>query len=197
MTGTDDGDRSPSLGARVRAGAGAFAARWRALGDALGRSARRSRIGDVARRVETGARRSRVVRWLTSEPQPDVVVIDLAATRTVGPVLRVLDGLVGAIGRAGRSTGLSATATNAASVLQRNAVPAASGALLGSVLVTLALGWPTWEPLWLVALAIAGVAGLLGLGVDRSPQVLADSTVRQWLVALFAPPGDDAREGTR
>jgi hypothetical protein len=29
--------------------------------------------------------------WLTAEPEPDVIVIDLRETRTVGPVIELLD----------------------------------------------------------------------------------------------------------
>jgi hypothetical protein len=35
-----------------------------------------------------------VWRWLTAEPDPDVIVIDLRETLTVGPVIAVLDWLV-------------------------------------------------------------------------------------------------------
>lgn len=37
------------------------------------------------------ARRSWLYRWLTAEPEPEVVVIDLRETYTVGPMLAVLD----------------------------------------------------------------------------------------------------------
>jgi hypothetical protein len=36
-------------------------------------------------------RRSAVYRWLTKEPEPTVVVIDLQETYTVGPIIRLVD----------------------------------------------------------------------------------------------------------
>jgi hypothetical protein len=42
-----------------------------------------------------------VRRWLTAEPDPDVIVVDLRETVTVGPVILVLDRIVESVG--GRS----------------------------------------------------------------------------------------------
>lgn len=42
-------------------------------------------------RIRSAVRGSTLYRWLTTEPEPDVVVIDLRETRTVGPVLALLD----------------------------------------------------------------------------------------------------------
>jgi hypothetical protein len=42
-----------------------------------------------------------VRRWLTAEPNPDVIVVDLRETVTVGPVILVLDRIVESVG--GRS----------------------------------------------------------------------------------------------
>jgi hypothetical protein len=47
--------------------------------------------------IERGARwlsGSALYRWLTAEPEPDVLVIDLRETWTVGPVLKLLDKLI-------------------------------------------------------------------------------------------------------
>jgi hypothetical protein len=47
--------------------------------------------------IERGARwlsGSALYRWLTAEPEPDVIVIDLRETWTVGPLLKLLDGLI-------------------------------------------------------------------------------------------------------
>lgn len=42
-------------------------------------------------RVADAVRSSYLYRWLTAEPDPDVIVIDLRETRTVGPFIRLLD----------------------------------------------------------------------------------------------------------
>lgn len=55
-------------------------------------------VETAGRRLATVAHRSWLYRWLTSEPEPAVVVIDLRETYTVGPVLAVLDRAVGVLG---------------------------------------------------------------------------------------------------
>ena len=52
---------------------------------------RRSRVTDVPSQVVEITRRSFLYNWLTKEPDPDVIVIDLRETVTVGPIIRALD----------------------------------------------------------------------------------------------------------
>lgn len=47
--------------------------------------------GTVGSRIAASVRHSWLYRWLTAEPEPQVVVIDLRETYTVGPLLAVLD----------------------------------------------------------------------------------------------------------
>lgn len=173
---------------RLSVGVERFRERLRPLARTLGAGVRRSRLADVGRRLRTGVARSRLVQWLTREPDPDVIVIDLTETRTLGPILAALDRLAEALATPLASSSLGRTATRAAEATKRHAVPAASGALLGLVIGTLALTWEGANPLWLAALAIAGVAGLLGLTVDRSRAALRDSTVARWMAGVLVPP---------
>ncbi|WP_435063670.1 hypothetical protein [Halobaculum sp. EA56] len=53
-----------------------------------------STLATLGRRLASGARNSFVYRWLTKEPEPEVIVIDLRETWTVGPVIALLDRLV-------------------------------------------------------------------------------------------------------
>lgn len=55
------------------------------------RSASHSRTYGVAGWVRTAVGNSWLYGWLTAEPEAEVVVIDLRETKTVGPVLGVLD----------------------------------------------------------------------------------------------------------
>ena len=63
-----------------------------------------SRIVGSARAVTAGAghivQNSYVYRWLTKEPDPDVIVIDLRETYTVGPFIAILDKVVPHVERA-------------------------------------------------------------------------------------------------
>ncbi|WP_224333827.1 hypothetical protein [Haloprofundus halobius] len=54
-------------------------------------------IADRARPLVTN---SYLYRWLTTEPDPEVIVIDLRETYTVGPFIRLLDRLAPPIRRA-------------------------------------------------------------------------------------------------
>jgi hypothetical protein len=48
----------------------------------------------AAGRVSAWVRDSRLYEWLTAEPEPEVIVIDLRETYTVGPFIRLLDTVV-------------------------------------------------------------------------------------------------------
>jgi hypothetical protein len=64
----------------------------------IAQSARHSAIVALVQSVASFmgrvSRNSFVYRWLTTEPEPDVIVIDLTETWSVGPLIRVLDGLL-------------------------------------------------------------------------------------------------------
>lgn len=47
---------------------------------------------------------SSVYRWLTKEPEPDIIVIDLRETYTVGPFIKILDSVVPHVQRAWRNS---------------------------------------------------------------------------------------------
>jgi hypothetical protein len=49
-------------------------------------------------------RHSFLYRWLTKEPEPDVVVIDLRETYAVGPLIALLDRLAPTLGRTWRDS---------------------------------------------------------------------------------------------
>lgn len=69
----------------------------------ISRANTRLRIGYSTSRIHRGlvglgqvTRSSYLYRWLTSEPEPEVIVIDLRETYTAGPVIAAIDG-IGAI----------------------------------------------------------------------------------------------------
>lgn len=131
-------------------------------------------------------RGSRIVQWFLAEPDPEVIVIDLRETYTVGPILRVLDHCVEFAGRIDDRTGVSAG-------LSRVAAAIASAPLLvfGVVLFSVALGG--------IATSVAtdgGIGGwllLLGIGLlttreTRSASELAETRLGRALIAAFEPP---------
>lgn len=55
------------------------------------RAADESGLARASREGTDWARESFLYRWLTAEPEPDVVVIDLRETLSVGPIIALLD----------------------------------------------------------------------------------------------------------
>ena len=51
----------------------------------------RSRLEAFTRTAGAYTRNSFLYQWLTREPEPDVIVIDLRETRTIGPFIHLLD----------------------------------------------------------------------------------------------------------
>lgn len=186
----DVDEPAPSLSERLQTGSGRFASRWRFRSGTFDRAVARSRLAGAGRRCRAVVDDSRIVRWLTREPDPEVIVIDLAETRTLGPVLAAIDGLARGLATPWGSSRVRDGLGRAVRALERNAVPAASGVLLGVVVGTAVLGDVGGDPLVLLSLAVAGLAALLGLAVDRSRVALAGSRFRNACAALLAPPED-------
>lgn len=69
-----------------------------AVSERLGARFEESRLREFGTAIADYVRASYCYRWLTAEPDPDVIVIDLRETYTVGPIIRLLeatgDGLV-------------------------------------------------------------------------------------------------------
>lgn len=118
------------------------------------------------------------------------MVVDLAETRTLGPILRVLDRTVTVLPPSLRPSRLVPQVSRLAGAVSRNAVRVSSLCLLALVVGTFVGTWNGAGPLWLSALSIAAVAGLAGLLVDGSAAALEHSRVARWTGALLAPPED-------
>ncbi|GAB3319795.1 hypothetical protein [Haloplanus salinarum] len=158
----------------------------------VGRGERTERLAARTRRVVTD---SFVYRWLTAEPDPEVIVIDLRETYTVGPFVAVVDRLVEGFDAAATSSGAVALARGllgefrAAPVRLLGAAVAlgcAGGLLAGAVLGALGVV----STAVLVALAVAGLAGTR---VTASWADLVESRVGRLVAAALEPPdtGDD------
>lgn len=101
---------------RTTLAAAADTSRTLAVPAVLGRAAAHARVTRGLRAVKRWGRHSFLYRWLTKEPDPDVVVIDLRETSTVGPIIAVLDRIAVPLGRSYRASGLRGLADGAAGV---------------------------------------------------------------------------------
>ena len=178
-------------------------------------AARRSRLATLGRRLGTAVRRSRLsrggrtvrryvtaswcYRWLTTEPDPDVVVIDLRETKTVGPIVTLLDRLLASLERAlPSSTTANGAAAVAAFVRDRPLVAGGLVALpaIAASLGSLALDGALTAPLLLVHLFVAALAAL-GLRSERDLEELRETKTAQVLAAAFEPPEPPEPQNTR
>jgi len=101
---------------RTTLAAAADTSRTLAVPGILSRAAAHARVTRGLRAVRRWGRHSFLYRWLTKEPDPDVVVIDLRETYTVGPVIALLDRIAVPLGRSYRVSGLRRLADGAAGV---------------------------------------------------------------------------------
>ena len=74
------------------------------LTNALATATDASSLANGVRTLARWIRHSYLFRWLTKEPEPDVVVIDLRETYTLGPVIALLDRLTPVVERTWRGS---------------------------------------------------------------------------------------------
>jgi hypothetical protein len=152
-----------------------------------GRGERATRLGAWTRRVVTD---SYIYRRLTAEPEPEVIVIDLRETVTIGPFVAALDRTAGWLDAAAASSGAVAVARSLvaefrAAPVRLVGVAAALGAA-GALLAGVVLGALGVVPA--VGLAVLAVAGLAGTRVTASWADVVDSRVGQLVIAALEPP---------
>jgi len=154
----------------------------------------RSTPGRLAGRAVRATRHSFVYRWLTKEPDPAVIVIDLRETWTVGPIIATLEWvgttrpvrwILGVSGSVGRRAGQT---------VRRAPVRLASVAILAGALAGLVLSWAGATAVERVAWLGAAALAALGLRVDASWADVADSRIGAWVRAVFEPPELEERD---
>lgn len=176
------------VGEVLRRGRRHVAARWRPVRAFLSRAVASSAVYRSGQWFAGATRHSFAYRWLTKEPEPAVVVIDLRETWTVGPVIRLLE-RVGSSGLVRRAiSGMDTVAGAVSRPIRRAPVRFASIALLAFAATALALTWssagPTGSLPWLGGIT----AAVLGLRVETSWQEIVDSRVGTMLRAILEPP---------
>ena len=178
-----DGSTAVSLARRARSG----------LASLLSPVSRR--LAAVDRALASLVRGSWLYRWLTADPDPEPVVIDLRETHTVGPVLAVLE-RVGP-GRAGsRVAAASGVLAERIAAAPARAVGFAITLGFAASLLATALGGPL-TPVVYGFHALGLLVGLVALRERRPAEELADAPVWGPLIAVFAPPPAPDDEGDR
>jgi hypothetical protein len=149
-----------------------------------------SRLVAVGRAAGDWMRHSFLYRWLTAEPDPAVVVIDLRETATVGPFIALLDRVAARLAPWWRTSGCRRLCAWTAAGLSARPVRALGFVVLAAAAV------------WLVAAAASGdpgtgtlavslglfVAGALATRSRHSWQDIRNTRGYQALTAAFEPP---------
>jgi hypothetical protein len=135
------------------------------------RAVRSSRFGRLSRWLADAVRSSYLFRWLTAEPDPNVIVIDLRETWTVGPFIRLLDATLDRLAPAVRESRV-AGAVQRGTTLTRQQPGVVAGLALLVVSVILGLASVAAGTLGTTQLALTVI--LLGGGA------LATSERRSW-----------------
>jgi len=158
--------------------------------ESLRRAAQRSRLGSLWRRTAAAVRDSYLYGWLTAEPDPEVIVIDLRETWTVGPFIRLLDATLDRLVPALDDSRITGAAR--AGVRYTLAAPAVVAGLavlvvgLSLGLVSVAGGTLGMTRLGLVVSAV--VAGIVATRERRSWAELRETRPVELLVAALEPP---------
>ncbi|RXK47418.1 hypothetical protein [Halorientalis pallida] len=134
-------------------------------------------------------------RWLTAEPDPDVIVVDLRETYTIGPIIRVLDRVVDPIADAWDGSSAQATADSVVDAPVRALGIVAVVAVLVETALSLVLGNLGQSGL-LVRAILFGFA-TLATQVPLSASELAETRTGRLLRAVLEPPEPPGEETDR
>lgn len=156
---------------------------------AHGRGESATRLGAWTRRVVTG---SYLFRWLTADPEPEVIVIDLKTTHTIDPVIQIFDRMLVWLDVAAASSSTVAGAQSllaefrAAPVRLISAVVAlgSASAFIGGAALR------AFGVLPMVLFAVLAAVGLAGTQVTASWADLVNSRVGRLVIATLEPPAD-------
>lgn len=136
-------------------------------------------------------------RWLTAESDPDVIVIDLRETWTVGPILAVLNWFVtrlAIIGEHAQTVTLTRRGSRLFTARPIQVVSVFLGGIALALAGRIALG-PTISPPLVVLTTLSAVCAVLGIRNTNSWAELRETRPVRLLVAAFEPPEPPDRQG--
>lgn len=156
----------------------------------------RSRLGQGIDQLVHFVRQSDLFQWLTAEPDPDVIVIDLRETYTVGPFLAILDRVVPLAARAWNRSRIRTVTTATKQHLATQPVRILSVALVVALAVNTLLSLVTelLTPVELGARVVVLALALVGTQVRHSWDELIETRVYALVVAVLEPPDVPAEE---
>ena len=160
------------------------------LARVFGTAITESGLASLGVRLGKWIRSSFIYRWLTAEPDPEVIVIDLREACTVGPLLTVLDYCDMPLASTWQTARFGTFVRNVDETVRDQPVRAASLVVLGALLTEFlfAAGFGTLSITGgIVRFLFIGLA-LLGTRVRMSSEDCTDSLTYRYLVAALASP---------
>lgn len=158
--------------------------------DEMNGMTRSSRIVDVPHRLQDYIEGSYLYHWLTAEPEPDVIIIDLRETWTAGPVLAGIDRTVAEITPGVHTSTFSQSVRLFGRAVAVRPIRSASIVLIAiavvSLVYTVVFGTPSGTTVF-VHIALATL-GLIGSRSTMSAEELRETQVVQVLIDAFEPP---------
>lgn len=150
-------------------------------------------IRTSAAHVERYVRRSFLYRWLTAEPDPEVIVIDLRETWTVGPILAIFERLLVGLHRAqaGSRVGSLLRATTAALRASPIRVLGAGVATIGATLTIATLLTSDATTRVVIGLIVL-LVGVIATRDDRDWETLRETQFVVFLRRVLEPPASPA-----
>lgn len=157
------------------------------------RTSRLSSIGETCRRYVTA---SYLYRWLTKEPDPEVIVIDLRETRTVGPFIRLLDRTIVGLVPIWRRSRAKALTDGVAGAIRTAPFRVGGVVLAATVVANLLFALATQSVSISGAIVHLGLLAVAAVGVRSSTSLaeLLDTGIAQLLIATFEPPEPPERD---
>lgn len=151
------------------------------------RSIEASYVSDLASTIERSVRGSFLYRWLTAEPEPRVIAIDLRETKTGGPVITILDWVIGLLAYSRPASTTDRIFSDVSDYAWNSPIRVTSVVLLAVGLVLqIVLG--TLGGTGLIVTAVAMGFAVLGLRNDTSWDELRETNPVRLLVAALEPP---------
>lgn len=194
LVGADSRLASALRGSRIATGLERARARIESSIRPAAATARVTAVGESLRR---SLRTSALYRWLTAEPEPDVIVIDLRKTVVAGAVLGLTYRTLAAL-RPGVESAWLANALHAiASTVRRRPIRLASLVLLAVAVGrarTLAMSSEP-EPVSIAALGLLTVIASIGLRSRTTWNDVREGQAMSVLAAAFEPPEPPERPG--
>lgn len=171
-----------------------FLRRCRAAGRTLLEPFRRA--GNRLARYVKG---SAIYRWLTAEPEPGVIVIDLRETYTVGPIIRAVDRVLDTLEDSYENSRTEAAVASVGEAVHARPLRLAGIAGLGFVIVSMLAAVVAGSlSVGLVAVQLFVVAlALLALRSTRTLEEVLETRVASTVIAAFEPPEPPATANER